>query len=260
MHFSHLIVLLFCVQNSFSLSPHEVPAENLIEYPLPKLEYDFDDLEPYIDGATVRAHYNGHHESYRKKMNEFLQKWRSSVSSKLPYQSLYQILQNLNKVPHDLEISILNNVGGYVNHALYWSILSPNPSKQLRLPEGHLLERIKSDFDSFDEFKNKFTAEALKLFGSGYVWLVSEKPNFDGSEGRLRIVSSSNQDSPITFKLLPLLVIDVWEHAYYLKHQYKRVEHVEDFWYLVDWKKVDALVKFWEEFNWELHGTYREDL
>lgn len=135
-------------------------------------------------------------------------------------------------------------VNRYVNHAIYWSIMSGNTNRTLRRPSAEFEEEIKEDFESFDKFKGEFTAESLKLFGSGYVWLVM---NVNGSK-HLEIISSVNQDSPITDNLFPILVIDIWEHAYYLQHQFRRAAHIDDFWFLVDWEKVENIKKFWKSY------------
>jgi Fe-Mn family superoxide dismutase len=134
-------------------------------------------------------------------------------------------------------------LGGFINHALYWGVMSPNPKGKERFPTGDLLTEIEETFGSFLAFKIEFSHEAMELFGSGYVWLVRDRKVKPGKQ--LSIVVSKNQDSPISQDLDPLLVIDVWEHAYYLKHQYKRVTYVTDWWMLVDWDYVDKLDKFW---------------
>ena len=133
----------------------------------------------------------------------------------------------------------------YVNHAFYWSIMSPNEARILRAPSSELEEVINANFGSFQAFKDLFTAESLKLFGSGYVWLVM---NGSSAEQQLSIMPSYNQDCPVSQNFLPILVIDIWEHAYYLQHQFRRADHVNDFWSLVDWQKVEALRNFWIQY------------
>jgi len=153
------------------------------------------------------------------------------------------ILSYLDKVPDTFREKLKNNAGGFINHCFYWSVMSPNPSETTRTPGVALLAEITSAFGSFESFKSVFSNMALDLFGSGYVWLVRDRDELAGQQ--LSIVTTTNQNSPVSTGLEPLLVIDVWEHAYYLKHQFRRVQYVSDWWMLVDWSNVEALDRFW---------------
>jgi len=220
-----------------------VPAERYI---LPVLPYDYDGLEPYITRDMVVAHYEGHHESYRVKMNAALNEWREDEPlNKLTTQPLAKILANLDSVPEKFSSRLQNNIGGFANHAIFWSVMNTNVNGTERLPTDRLLSDIESSFVSFDEFKNKFTAAALDLFGSGYVWLVRDRSAPTGMQ--LSIVTTVNQDSPLSRGVHPILVIDVWEHAYYLKYQFRRNEFVDDWWKLIEWKQVAMLDRFWKK-------------
>ncbi|KAI0238952.1 Superoxide dismutase [Mn], partial [Lamellibrachia satsuma] len=162
--------------------------------------------------------------------------------SKFAKESIFELIKNLGEVPEKYRIRIGNQGGGFFNHAIYFACLSPNPANATRVPTGKLLNDITSTFGSYEAFQEKFTQEAASLFGSGYVWLV--RKSFDAN-AELAIVTTANQDSPITDGLMPLLVIDVWEHAYYLKHEYRRNNYVDDWWMVVDWVNVAQMEGFW---------------
>jgi Fe-Mn family superoxide dismutase len=215
-------------------------------YILPILPYEMGDLEPYIDRDTVVAHYEGHHDAYRRKMNVALNDWRESEPlNTLTTQPLVKIMRELHTVPNEFKTKLRNNMGGFVNHALYWSVMSANPNGTERFPTGALLDEIESTFGSYFEFKVKFSTKAIDLFGSGYVWLVRDSAEPAGSQ--LSILTTQNQDCPISMGLDPLLVIDVWEHAYYLKHQFRRVEYITQWWLVVDWDSVEKLDQYWKK-------------
>ncbi|XP_078579287.1 superoxide dismutase [Mn]-like [Branchiostoma floridae x Branchiostoma japonicum] len=217
------------------------------EYPVPPLPYEYDALEPYIDERTARVHHLGHHAGYTKKMNAALKAWRDEVGPGVGLQSnsILHILENLNQVPDKHRTAIRNNGGGFVNHAIYWATMSPQrEGEPPRLPEATLATEIIANFQNFSNFQEQFTNTAKTLFGSGYVWL-SRNPR----EQTLIIHTTANQDSPISDKLRPILVIDIWEHAYYLKHQNKRPDHIQDWWALVDWGQVKALSDWWAAYD-----------
>jgi len=199
-------------------------------------------LEPHIDSATAEYHYEGHHEAYRRKMNEALAQWRKEEpDNEFAKESILKIMQNINKVPEKYFNDIRNQGGGYVNHCFYFGILSPNmDSEDREIPEGPLRDDIKSYFGGFDEFKAEFEKKADQVFGSGYVWLVRSP------QGGLYILTTANQDTPLSEGYYPILVLDLWEHSYYLKHQFRRIKHLKDWWYLVDWEKVEKLDEWWE--------------
>lgn len=161
----------------------------------------------------------------------------------LTEKSILEILKEIEEVPQKYRKAITNNGGGFVNHNIYWSVMSPNPDNKERLPGGNLLSDINKYFGNFSQFVDIFTKEALTLFGSGYVWL-SRNPSVSG---KLLVTTTANQDSPISQKLQPILVLDVWEHAYYLKYQNRRPEHVSEWWKVVDWNIVEKLDNWWKD-------------
>jgi len=223
--------------------PYEDIIEVLNQYPLPSLNFGYNELEPHIDGKTVQVHHGGHHRAYTNKMNAALKEWRASgEESALSRKSILEILKSIEDVPNQWKTTIRNNGGGYLNHAIYFSLLSPNPERKSRLPFGTVLRRIEKAFGNFSEFRDMFTKSALTLFGSGYVWLCRERKH-----DVLTFFPTVNQESPVSYGLEPILVIDVWEHAYYLKHQNKRGSYVEDWWNVVDWEIVNKLYDFWNK-------------
>lgn len=154
---------------------------------------------------------------------------------------LVTILNNLDLIPDQWQLAIRNNGGGYVNHALYWAIMSPNPNNEERKPSGKVAQMIDESFGSYTNFQAAFEKAARNLFGSGYAWLC-----LDVEEARLKISATKNQDSPLNKEgLMPILVIDVWEHAYYLKHQNRRSAYIQTFWNVVNWEAVSNLLEWW---------------
>jgi superoxide dismutase, Fe-Mn family len=194
-------------------------------YSLPDLPYAYDALEPHIDEATMHFHHDKHHQAYVTNANAALEgtEWADKP--------VEEVLKNLSALPSDKQGPVRNNAGGHYNHSLFWEWLSPNGGGA---PDGALGEAINSTFGSLDDFKAQFKAAGLGRFGSGWAWLVR-----DGSG--LAIVSSANQDSPISDGKSPLLGVDVWEHAYYLKYQNKRPDYIDAFWNVVNWPKVAEL-------------------
>lgn len=192
-------------------------------FELPKLQYSYDALEPFIDTLTMNIHHEKHHGTYVSNLNNALQ-GTETINFKLE-----QIIKNISNYP----TVIRNNGGGHYNHSLFWSIMSPNAHKQ---PTGTLLERINSEFGNFDKFKEIFTNTALTRFGSGWAWLYVDKI------GKLCVCSTPNQDNPLMdiadCQGIPIMGIDVWEHAYYLKYQNRRAEYINAFWNVLDWSKV----------------------
>ncbi|MDR1666548.1 MAG: superoxide dismutase [Bacteroidales bacterium] len=192
------------------------------QQPLP---YAYDALEPYIDALTMEIHYSRHHAAYAKNFNESLQSL-SDVPAKVE-----EIMKNISHYP----VAVRNNGGGYYNHSLYWEIMAPKGGGE---PSGKVAEAIRRDFGSFDAFKDAFSKAASARFGSGWAWLVSDK-------GKLAVCSTPNQDNPLMdiaeVKGAPILCIDVWEHAYYLKYQNKRPDYIQAFWNVIHWKKVNEL-------------------
>jgi len=193
------------------------------EHILPKLAYAYDALEPYIDAATMETHYSKHHQTYTNKFNDAISKYPELLQKKAE-----DLLANLDLVPEEVRAAVRNNGGGYVNHSLFWQVMSPSGGGE---PGGELAEAINRSFESFVGFKEQFSNAAVTLFGSGWIWLV-----VDG--GELKITAKPNQDSPLADGQTPILLLDVWEHAYYLKYKNKRPDYIEAWWNVVDWKAV----------------------
>ncbi|KRL00834.1 superoxide dismutase [Liquorilactobacillus capillatus] len=196
-------------------------------YTLPDLPYDYSALEPYIDEQTMRLHHDKHHQTYINKLNVALKK--HPELSELPVDEL---MMQLDRVPEGIKKAVRNNGGGHANHTLFWKLLSPHFDTA---PEGALLEAIEHKFGSFDKFKQQFTEAALSVFGSGWAWLVKD------TAGTLKIMTTANQDSPLSVGMAPVLGLDVWEHAYYLKYQNRRPEYIEAFWHVANWKEAARL-------------------
>ena len=191
---------------------------------LPPLPYDYNALEPYIDEQTMRIHHDKHHGTYVTNVNNALANHPDLAA--LPVE---QLIQNLSRVPEDIRTTVRNNGGGHANHSFFWPIMAPNAGGQ---PSGALAEAINQTFGSFDAFKDQFSKAAAGRFGSGWAWLT-----MDGS-GALRIESTPNQDSPLMEGRTPILGLDVWEHAYYLKYQNRRPEYIAAWWNVVSWPQV----------------------
>ncbi len=200
-----------------------------IKFSLPDLEYGYDALEPHIDAETMEIHHTKHHAGYINKLNDTLEK------GQFKFKSLEEILLNLSKEDMgELYWDIKNNAGGHYNHILFFKNISPNGGG---MPKGELMEAINRDFASFDEFKERFTKSALSRFGSGFAWLMMDE------DKRLYVKSTSNQDCPMEDMRYPLLCLDVWEHAYYLKYKNKRPSYVEAWWDIVNWDFVEKRYK-----------------
>ncbi len=191
-------------------------------FSLPDLKYDYNALEPYIDGRTMEIHHSKHHRGYTNKFNAAIE------GSALADQSIEEILAGAGS--HGA--AILNNGGGFYNHNLFWEVMTPNGGGQ---PQGDLMQAINDAFGSFEEFRSKFSDAAATRFGSGWAWLVK-------TGSGLVVTSTPNQDNPLMdiaeVKGTPVLVIDVWEHAYYLKYQHRRPEYIEAFWNVVNWTEA----------------------
>lgn len=199
-----------------------------------ELPYDYNALEPYIDEETMRTHYDKHHKTYETNLNKVLENHEEYAKGK----TLAQLLKSVNELPENVKAPVVNNGGGVVNHNLFFSILSPNAKKA---PEGKLLEEINKTFGSVDKLKEDLSNAAVTLFGAGFAFLVKDK------DGKLSIVKKSNQDSPYMDGLVPILGIDVWEHAYYLKYKNLRPDYVKNIWNVLCWGKVEELYN--EEYN-----------
>ena len=189
------------------------------------LPYAYNALEPFIDEATMKVHHDKHHQTYADKFNAALEKY-PELQNRKPE----DLLKDLAKVPEDIRTAVRNHGGGFVNHNFFWKIMAPKAGK----PSGAIVKAIDKDFGSFDKFREQFSAAALGLFGSGWAWLALNK-------GKLEIMTTPNQDSPLSAGKAPLMVIDVWEHAYYLKYQNRRVEYITNLFNVIDWERVNQL-------------------
>jgi Fe-Mn family superoxide dismutase len=194
-------------------------------FELPKLPYSYNELEPVIDPMTVEIHYSKHHSTYAKNLNIALEKYPKFFDWKIE-----EILMKLDQIPEDIRVSVKNNGGGYYNHIQYWESLVPANQKE---PSGKLIDTIQKTFGGLIPFKEQMEKTGLARFGSGYVWLSKKKDN------TLIIHSTANQDSPISEGMLPIITIDVWEHAYYLKYQNRRGEYLSNIWQIIDWVKAE---------------------
>lgn len=193
-----------------------------------KLNYTYDELEPYIDALTVEIHYTKHLQTYVNNLNNVLKGYENFTKGK----TLDDILRCPRNIPSKIRTSVINQGGGVANHNFYFSILSPNAKKK---PEGKLLENINKCFGSLDELKDEVSGVSIAQFGSGYGWLVVNK------KGRLEVISTANQDSPLSIGMTPLLNIDVWEHAYYLKYKNLRADYVKNIWNIIDWSIIEEI-------------------
>jgi Fe-Mn family superoxide dismutase len=196
-------------------------------YTLPALPYAYDALEPHIDAQTMEIHHTKHHQAYINNLNAALE-----GLTELQGLPIDDLLRRIDEVPQDKRQAVINNGGGHSNHSLFWTLMAPNAGGQ---PEGELAGAIDSAFGGFDAFKEQFGKAATTRFGSGWAWLIRS------STGGLAIESSANQDSPFMKGNLPLLGLDVWEHAYYLKYQNRRPDYITSWWNVVNWQEVGRL-------------------
>ena len=195
-------------------------------YSLPALPYDPAALEPHVDAQTMQIHHGKHHQAYVNNLNAALEK-----APELQGKSLNDILKNLSAVPEAIRTAVRNNGGGHWNHAGFWRLMAPKLSSA---PTGQLGDLIGTSFGSFDKFKEQFAAAAMGRFGSGWAWLIDEG-------GKLSIMSTANQDTPLMEGKKAILGLDVWEHAYYLKYQNRRADYIGAFWNVVNWAEVERL-------------------
>ncbi|HLR54626.1 MAG TPA: superoxide dismutase [Pseudogracilibacillus sp.] len=194
------------------------------KYELPELPYAYDALEPTIDKETMNIHHTKHHNTYVTKLNAAVE-GHNDLSEK----SVEDLISDLNAVPEDIRTAVRNNGGGHANHSLFWKTMSPNGGGE---PSGELADKIKAKFGDFESFKDTFEKTAAGRFGSGWAWLVLDN-------GEIDVISTPNQDSPLMEGKTPLLGLDVWEHAYYLKYQNRRPEYAKAFWNVVNWDEVN---------------------
>lgn len=193
-----------------------------MEHVLPELSYPYDALEPFIDARTMEIHHTKHHQAYITNLNAAIK-----GNAKLSQLTVGELVSDLNGVPEDIRNVVRNHGGGHVNHGFFWQILKKNVE-----PGGPVLTAIDKQFGSFESFKEKFSSAAIKQFGSGWAWLVV-------ADGELEILSTANQDSPLSLGKKPVLGVDVWEHAYYLLYQNRRPDYVDAFFSVIDWNTVN---------------------
>jgi len=191
---------------------------------LQPLPYQYDSLEPYFDEQTMKIHHTKHHQTYIDKLNAAIKDYPN-----LQKESAEDLVANLKTIPEAARMAVRNHGGGHVNHSFFWPILK----KDVRIG-GAIADAISQKFGSFDDFKDKFTTAATLLFGSGWTWLVLNK-------GELEIITTPNQDSPLTINKTPMLGLDVWEHAYYLKYLNRRPEYIDAFFHVINWEKVNEI-------------------
>ena len=198
--------------------------EEPLAYELPALPYDYAALEPHIDEATMKLHHDKHHQAYVTGLNAAIDK-----HPELGKHTPDDLLRNLDTIPDDIKAAVRNMGGGHVNHTMFWTIMQPGGGGE---PTGKIGDKIKEDFGSFEDFKKQFNETTAKQFGSGWGWLVVDA-------GKLKIVTSPNQDNPLSQGKYPVLGNDVWEHAYYLKYQNKRPDYLAAWWNTVNWTEVN---------------------
>jgi superoxide dismutase, Fe-Mn family len=224
-----------------ALITHDVWGKTLFQdsidiFKLPSLSYEYNALEPFIDESTMRLHHTKHHQAYVNNLNKYFKE-----KGEKTYNNVEILNMNINKKTPEI---VRNNAGGHYNHMLFWELMAPKKNVDApNEPEGKIAEAFQTSFGSFDLFKKRFEDVALKHFGSGWAWLYEE--NIQGKK-RLRIGSTPNQDNPLmpiaNIKGKPILALDVWEHAYYLKYQNKRADYISNWWNVVNWNKVNQLI------------------
>ena len=195
-------------------------------FELPKLPYDYDALEPYIDKETMHLHHEKHHKAYLDNLNKTLE-----GHLELANKAIEQVLTDLEIIPDGIKQAVINFGGGHANHSFFWKIMAKPEGQK---PEGKILDALNSEFGSFDKFKEEFTAKAMGVFGSGWAFLILNP------DKKLQLKRHSFQNSPLSTESKPLLTIDVWEHAYYLKYQNKRLDYINAWWNVVNWRQIEA--------------------
>ncbi len=195
-------------------------------FELPPLPYDYGALEPHIDTQTMQIHHDKHHAAYVTNLNKALES-----APELASKSIEDILSNITTIPENVRQAVINNGGGHFNHSMFWQIMGPNGGGA---PTGELAGAINAAFGSFDDFKAKLSNAGMTRFGSGWAWLILDK------EGKLQVTSTANQDCPLMNGQKPVMGVDVWEHAYYLKYQNRRADYLSAWWNVVNWAEVAA--------------------
>ncbi|CCH68136.1 Manganese superoxide dismutase [Richelia intracellularis HH01] len=234
----HFLFILGATIGSFALDGYTLAEENIPSneritmaektediVKLPPLPYPYEALEPYIDEQTMRFHHDKHHASYVKNLNAALTK-----HPELKSQSIEDLLKNLDDIPRDIQNIVCNNGGGHLNHTMFWTIMKPNGGGE---PNKEIASAIKKDFGNFNNFKKQFNQAGAKHFGSGWTWLVLNKND------KLEVMSTANQNSPLSEGKYPIMGNDIWEHAYYLNYQNRRKDYLEAWWNVVNWDEVN---------------------
>jgi len=193
-------------------------------FEVPPLPYDYNALEPYIDTQTMQLHHDKHHAAYVNNLNAALQN-----QAQLASWTVEDLVRRINEVPESIRTAVRNNAGGHINHTMFWQIMGPNAGGA---PTGELAAAIQQTFGSFDQFKSAFNDAGVKRFGSGWAWLVLDR------SGKLQVISTANQDSPLMDGMFPVMGNDVWEHAYYLKYQNRRPDYLAAWWNVVNWDVI----------------------
>ncbi len=196
-------------------------------YQLPDLVYSYDALEPYLDAQTMEIHHSKHHAGYTQKTNAALEGY-----PELHSKSIEEVLSDLDAIPEEIRTAVRNNGGGYANHNLYWRIMGPGGGGE---PDGPLGRAIERAFGDFSFFQDEFSSAAATQFGSGWAWLIAD------AEGGLKVLKTSNQDTPLSIGYYPMLTLDVWEHAYYLKYQNRRPDFIAAWWNVINWAEVSRI-------------------
>ena len=194
-------------------------------FTLPALPYEYSALEPHFDGDTMKIHHDKHHQTYVDKLNTAVQ-----GHADLEAMTVEDLLLNFAKVPTELQTAVRNHGGGHANHTLWWTILAPSPAP---LAAGKLMDALNKNCGDMETFKQHFTEKATGVFGSGWAWLIAKK------DGSVEIITKPNQDSPLMDGQTPIMGLDVWEHAYYLKYQNRRPEYIAAFWKVLNWTEVE---------------------
>ncbi len=199
-----------------------------MKFELPLLPYSYDALEPYIDAKTMEIHHTKHHASYVTKLNEAV-----AAVPELERKTLEELLLSTEKLPEPTRTAVRNHGGGHYNHSLFWTSMGPHFERNEKGPSGNLKQTIEAAFGDFEKFKGAFSKTAAGIFGSGWVWLVKN------DSGALSVITTPNQNAPLTATQKPIVGLDVWEHAYYLKYQNRRPEYIENWWHVVNWEEVE---------------------
>ncbi len=194
------------------------------KFETPELKYDYNALKPFVNEDVMKIHHDKHHVAYTTNFNKALEKYPELFNK-----TEIEILQDIDNIPEDIRTTVINHGGGHVHHSFFWEILQP--AIEDNKPEGELLELIEKNFKSFENFKEEFEKSATTLFGSGWTWLSL-------ANNKLIIENTSNQDSPYSLNHKPILTLDIWEHAYYLKYKNIRIEYIKNFWQVINWNKV----------------------